>query len=264
MAIETGRERAVYAADPAQSRGRLHAEPAEPDAQRFPPRLRPDHPFRRLPPAGAQDAGLRLSRRRPLPHAADPHAGSRRRSPARWRARSGSTRTSAEALALGARSRPSAVRPCRRARARRLPCGHRRLRPQRAGAAHRHRSRAPLCGIRRPQSDLGNARRPGQAQRSAHRPRGRAGRPLCEARRAGGDPCLFADSGSRTVVLRQRRSAGCRACPTTSPTTPTTSTTACAPICSRSTTLPACRWSASILREIDARASRSRAGAARA
>ena len=42
----------------------------------------------------------------------------------------------------------------------------------------------------------------------------------------------------------ERRGAGRRASPTTSPTTPTTSTTACAPTCSRSTTSPRCRWSA--------------------
>ena len=35
MAIESGRERAVYAADPAQSRGRRHAEPASPTRSAF-------------------------------------------------------------------------------------------------------------------------------------------------------------------------------------------------------------------------------------
>lgn len=35
MAVETGRERAVYAADPAQSRGRLWAEPASPTRNAF-------------------------------------------------------------------------------------------------------------------------------------------------------------------------------------------------------------------------------------
>jgi dGTPase len=35
MAVETGRERAVYAADPAQSRGRRHAEPASPTRNAF-------------------------------------------------------------------------------------------------------------------------------------------------------------------------------------------------------------------------------------
>jgi len=35
MAVETGRERAVYAADPAQSRGRCHSEPASPTRNAF-------------------------------------------------------------------------------------------------------------------------------------------------------------------------------------------------------------------------------------
>jgi dGTPase len=35
MAVETGRERAVYAADPVQSRGRLHAEPTSPTRNAF-------------------------------------------------------------------------------------------------------------------------------------------------------------------------------------------------------------------------------------
>jgi len=35
MAVETGRERAVYAVDPAQSRGRRHAEPASPTRSAF-------------------------------------------------------------------------------------------------------------------------------------------------------------------------------------------------------------------------------------
>ncbi len=35
MAVEPGRERAVYAADPAQSRGRLHAEPTSPTRNAF-------------------------------------------------------------------------------------------------------------------------------------------------------------------------------------------------------------------------------------
>ena len=54
-----------------------YAEPPSADPQRFPPRLRPHHPFDRVPAAGAQDPGLRLPRGRPFPHPADPHAGSR-------------------------------------------------------------------------------------------------------------------------------------------------------------------------------------------
>ena len=67
------------------------------------------------------------------------------------------------------RSRPHAVRPYRRGRARRLHGGVRRLRPQQPRPAHRHRTRAPLRRFRRPQSDLGDARGPRQAQRPAAR-----------------------------------------------------------------------------------------------
>jgi len=35
MAIETGRERAVYASNPAQSRGRRYTEPASPTRNAF-------------------------------------------------------------------------------------------------------------------------------------------------------------------------------------------------------------------------------------
>ena len=47
----------------------------------------------------------------------------------------------------------------------------RRLRPQRADAARRHRARAALCRLRRAEPHLGDARRAGQAQRPAHRSR---------------------------------------------------------------------------------------------
>ena len=118
MAIETGRARAAYAADPAKSRGRRYAEPASPTRNAF--RRDCDRIIHssRVPPAGAQDASLRLSRGRSLPHPAHPYAGSRADRPlagARARARRGPGR----GAGAGARSRPSAVRPCRRARARR-------------------------------------------------------------------------------------------------------------------------------------------------
>ena len=171
----------------------------QPDPQRVPARLRPHHPFQRVPAAGAQDAGVRLSRGRPLPHPAHPYARSRPDRPlagARARARRGPRR----GAGAGARSRPSAVRPRRRARARRGAEPVRRLRSQRAGAAHRHRAGAPLRRLRRAQSHLGDAGGPGQAQRPAHRPRRPAGRPLRRARRAGGDPRLRANPGSGAVV----------------------------------------------------------------
>ena len=83
------------------------------------------------------------------------------------------------------RPRPSAVRPCRRARARSLPRRLRRLRPQRADAARRDRARAALCRLRRAQPHLGDARGPGQAQRAADRLRdGTPDRALSRARPA--------------------------------------------------------------------------------
>src|SRR6185437_13741675 len=51
MAIEAGCERAIYAADPAKSRGRLHAEPASPtrnDVRRDCDRIIHSTAFRRL------------------------------------------------------------------------------------------------------------------------------------------------------------------------------------------------------------------------
>ena len=44
--------------------------------QRIPARPRPHHPLHRLPPPRIQDPGLRQSRRRPVPHPADPQPGS--------------------------------------------------------------------------------------------------------------------------------------------------------------------------------------------
>ena len=70
--------------------------------------------FRRL---AAQDPGVRLPRGRPLPHPAHPHArGGADRPLARPRA--GLDEDLAEGAGACARSRPSAVRPRRRARAR--------------------------------------------------------------------------------------------------------------------------------------------------
>ena len=194
-------QRAPYAADPAHEPRPAACRAAEPDPQRVPARLRPHHPFHRVPAAGAQDPGLRLPRGRPLPHPADPHARSRPDRPlagARARPRRGPRR----GAGARPRPRPSAVRPCRRARARRLP-----RRASAASTTTRRRLRivtdagAALRRLRRPQSDLGNARRPGQAQRPADRPRRRADRPLRRARRAGGDPRLS----------RERRISSCGA-----------------------------------------------------
>ena len=108
--------------------------------------------------------------------------------------------------------------------------------------------------IRRAEPDLGDARGPGQAQRPADRPDGRADRALrasaaCRPRSSTTQRAAGPRARRPTPASRRRR----RRSPTTSPTTPTTSTTACAPGCSRSTTCATCRCSATSCAEIDAR-----------
>ena len=165
----------------------------------------------------------------------------------RARARRGSRR----GAGAGPRSRPPAVRPCRRARARPMPGGLRRLRPQRPDAARRDRAGAALCRLRRAQPHLGDARRAGQAQRPADRPR----RPC----RSAATPSAACRARSATIrrAARSRALELCRAprrrprrSPTTSPMTPMISTTACAPGCSALDDLAAVPLLGEILREI--------------
>ena len=121
--------------------------------------------------------------------------------------------------------------------------GVRRLRPQRADAARRDGAGAALRRLRRAQPHLGDARRPGQAQRPAHRSRRASGRRATPsaACRAPSPTIPRRTTSSSGAIRAPRRSAA--PSPTTSPTTPTTSTTACAPRCSGSRSLPACRCS---------------------
>ena len=72
---------------PRAARGGLRA------AHAVPARPRPDRALQGVPPAEAQDAGLRRAGGRPLPHAAHPHARGDAGSRAPSRARCGSTRT---------------------------------------------------------------------------------------------------------------------------------------------------------------------------
>ena len=75
-----------------------------------------------------------------------------------------------------------------------LPRRVRRLRPQRADLARRHGAGAALRRLRRAQSHLGDARRPGQAQRPADRPRRQSGRALSPS----------AACRARSPIIRQR------------------------------------------------------------
>ena len=144
------------------------------DALAVSARPRPHHPLDRVSPAEAQDAGLRLSRGRPLPHPADPQPRSGADRPRRSAARSGSTRTSPRRW----RSRTTSATPRSAMPARRRSTPrwrrYRRLLAQRPDLAHPDPARARLCRVRRAQPDLGDARRHRQAQRPAARRRHRA------------------------------------------------------------------------------------------
>ena len=205
---------APYATLPWQSRGRLNARAGGALPQPVPARPRPHHPFDGVPAAEAQDAGLRLSRGRSLPDAAHPlarggadrphhlpHAAARRGS-----RRGGGARP---------RSRPHAVRPCRRGGAARGDEALWRLRPQRPDLAHPHQARGALCRVQRAQPHLGDARGRGEAQRAAaegwphaQRPAGRHRRILPGPRPRARRPCRAggADRGAeRRHRLQQPR-----------------------------------------------------------
>ena len=86
-------------------------------AHAVPARPRPDRALQGVPPAQAQDAGVRRAGGRPLPHAAHPHARDDA-DLAHGRARAAAQRGPDGGDRARARPRPPAVRPHRRGRAR--------------------------------------------------------------------------------------------------------------------------------------------------
>ena len=102
---------------PGAARGRGARQPA---AHAVPARSRPDRPLEGVPPAQAQDAGLRRPRGRPLPDPPHPHAGGLRDRPHR-RPGARPQRGPDRGDRARPRPRPPALRPRRRGGARRRP-----------------------------------------------------------------------------------------------------------------------------------------------
>ena len=142
----------------------------------------------------------------------------------------------AEALGARPRSRPSAVRPCRRARARPLPRRHS------AASTTTRRRLVSSRALERRYADFDGLNLTWETLEGLVKHNGpltdRDGAPvgaLSRARRAAGHR---RDSAQRTTSSSGATPAPRRKpppSPTISPTTPTTSTTGCAPRCSRST-----------------------------
>ena len=122
--LEAPRARVPGAARPRRApRAAAASGPSRDDPIRpgLPARSRSRHPLEGVPPAEAQDAGLLRADRRSLPHAADAHArGLADR--AQHRQGAAAARGADRGDRARPRSRPSAVRPRRRARDRSSSC----------------------------------------------------------------------------------------------------------------------------------------------
>ncbi len=229
---------APYATLPWQSRGRRSPRGRGPHPRPVPARPRPGHPLDGVPPAQAQDPGLRLSRGRPFPDKADPLASRSRRSRRIDRRALGLDEDLGEAVALAhdlghtpfghagedalhaADERPMAASTTTPRRCRIL-----------TKLEHRY---AEFDGLNLTWETL-------EGRRQAQRPDARQARH--RKARAGPPSSMFGKTRSRARHLAGAARRRSRRCPTTSPTTTTTSTTACAPACSAWPTW-SCRWSA--------------------
>ena len=225
MAIDSAVPRAPYACDPAHSRGRLRAEPASKSRNAFRrdcDRIIHSTAFRRLKhktQVFVFDEGDHYRTR--LTHTLEVAQIARALARAL-----GLDEDLGRGAGARPRSRPSAVRPCRRAGAGRLPRRVRRVRPQRPDPARCDRAGAALSRIRRPEPDLGDAGGARQAQRPADRPRRRrrSGAIASTAfRRRSWTMSQLQDLQLWSFAWRSKRRSP--PSPTTSPTTPTISTT---------------------------------------
>ena len=203
------------------------------DPQPVPARLRPGDPFHRVPPAEAQDPGVCVSRGRPLPHPADPYAGSGadrplagprarpRRGPDRNRWRWPTT-SAIRRSAMPASGRSTAASPIggfdHNAQTLRVVTALEHRYPEFDGLNLTWETLEGIVKHNGPLTDR-TAARPGATARAAFPS---ASRTINRPR-------------SGTVELSPRWRRRRRPSPTTSPTTPTTSTMACAPACSAST-----------------------------
>ena len=227
--------RAPYASQPEESRGRLHPEPEQRDALAVSARPRPHHPFDRVPPAQAQDPGLRLSRGRPLPHAADPQPRSGADRAHRSAARSASTRIWPRRWRWRTTSAtPRSAMPARR---RSTP----RWRPY-GGFSHNDQTLRILTRLEHGYAEFDGLNLTWETLEGTVKHNGPLGRHRAPLPPSIAEYDRAPHARPRHITPGPRRRSP--RSPTTSPTTTTTSTTGCAPGCSRSPTSPTCRWSA--------------------